>query len=191
VRECRIGDGVEGEVRLIGRVAAQAEQLEAPLSRDACVLYEVALDGNRYREARRAVRAVTFTIDDGTGKADVVFDRADNEPMLVTGLRHITAVVPHDVYVKGRWPFGGSRADAQIEAVSIELGVEPNSVGGPLSAHEGIIRVGDSVWVVGRASRESAPGGESLGYRSPTSKYVVRAAAEAPLTIIKRSASNG
>ena len=173
-------------MRLSGRVAAQAEHLEAPLSRDSCVLYEIVLDGNRYREGMRAVRAVTFTVDDGTGKADVVFDRGDNEPMLVTGPRHVTAVVPHDVSVTGGWPIGGSRADAQIEAVAVELGVEPNSVAGPLSAHEGIIRVGDSVWVVGRASRESAPGGESLGYRSPATKYVLRPSVQAPLTIIKR-----
>ncbi len=73
-----------------------------------------------------------------------------------------------------------------MEAFLNEHGVDPTSVGGRMRASEGLIIVGDHISVVGRASHEIAPGGDSRGYRSPPARYVMRPSEQAPLTLIKR-----
>lgn len=67
----------EGElVRVRGRVLAGERVLEAPLSHRASVYYLATVDQetgrNHWREVAREERYVEFTIDDGTGRIEVI-----------------------------------------------------------------------------------------------------------------------
>ena len=61
-------------------------------------------------------------------------------------------------------------------------------LGSHLAGSEGVIEVGDVVDVLGRGGRLIGPNGQSFthSYRTPPEEYVVEAAEDAPLILVKR-----
>jgi hypothetical protein len=166
----KIGEAREGDVHLAGRVLSQGALLEAPFSRRACVLHDVLVEETilwfGIRKIARALCGSTFSLDDGTGTVDVVLHESE-EPVLVTGPRHVTSVIYRDVWTSSFLGLGSdvyTRA-SRIEGFLFEHGVDATSLNGGVRASEGIIEVGDHI--------------------SPATKYVIRPSEQAPLTIIK------
>jgi hypothetical protein len=186
-RPVAIATEQEGPVLIRGKVAPRREALTSPLSRRDCVYYDTRIDdfGNlapipdaalapngpgipttamlKRRDAR------SFLVTDDTGTALVAFD----------DLAEVVFVVPEHLYLTGR----KLREAADVQQALFGLGVAP---AGSIAVHEAAIFVGDEVTVAGVGRREVAPDGESSGYRSAPRRYVVRAAPDGLLGILKR-----
>src|SRR5262249_41238985 len=131
---------------------------EAPLTRRACVHYELELQGaargrprirpgvvTRLPPRSRDVRSVAFAIDDGTGRALIDPDGAD-----VT------------VEISVRQMSIGEPTELQRRLAAMH-GISPRET----LFREGVLAIGDRVSIIGVALREPDPDGaaRATGYR--------------------------
>lgn len=187
-----IRDAPEGTVHFRGRVLCDGPLLEAPLSGRRCVLHDVLVEelpdvGWTPGRVLRRVRGLRFRIDDGSGTALVVFQGAGPDQRAEIGPRFVECEIPRDARESGG--FFAQRKTPRTDALARELGLPGDRVLGPeLSGSEGVIEVGDIVDVLGRGARRVVPGGQSFGYRAAPEEYVVEAAEDAPLLLVKRAA---
>lgn len=184
-----IRDAPDGTVHLRGRVLCDGPLLEAPLSSRPCVFHDVLVEDSRGRISLRQVRGLRFRIQDDTGIAHVVFADAGYTPPFAAGPRHVSCAISRELR-EGGGMFGLSRV--RLEAPRCEALVNEHGLGdgrafsSRLSGWEGVIEVDDVVDIVGSGSRRPAPGGEASGYRTSPQEYVVEAAEDAPLIVVKR-----
>jgi hypothetical protein len=180
-RRVAIAAAEEGAVLIRGKVSARDERLTSPLTQRACVFYDVRIDNlmapQPSRHSDRLPSTVMlhqrdarpFLVTDETGTALVAFD----------DLADVSFVVDARISLSGR----ELHEATAIHSALGNLGFPPF---GRIAVDEAAIFVGDEVEVAGLGRREVAPDGEPAGRRSPPTRYVVRAGADALLAILKR-----
>lgn len=188
IRLSAIRDAPEGTIHFRGRVLPDEPLLEAPLSGRRCVFHDVLVE--EYSDATgivlRQLRGLPFRIEDGTGTALIAFQGAGPDLRSAIGPRYVDCHIHRDV--KERGGVFLRRKAPRSEALAREYGlIDYGLLGSHLSGAEGVIEVGDVVDVFGRGRHLIGPGGQSLGYRTPPQEYVVEAAVDAPLILVKRS----
>jgi hypothetical protein len=190
VAPSQVADAAEGIVHLAGKVVARGKLLSAVIDRTACVFSDVIVENTGRWPAvimLREVRGVGFDLDDGTGVAEIAFEDQGPSPPLSAGPRFVECAIPRR-RAEGRAQYPGWRPGPIAERILAEHGRKPPGLlHHTCRACEGIIRPGDHVSVIGRGAREVSGDAHAPGYRGAPWRYVVRAAADVPLTISKKS----
>jgi hypothetical protein len=133
----------------------------------------------------RQLRGLPFRIEDGTGSALIAFQGAGPDLRSALGPRFVDCRIPRDVKESGG--VFRRRKAPRSEALAREYGlIDYGLFGSHLAGSEGVIEVGDVVDVLGRGGRLIGPGGQPGGYRTPPEEYVVEAAEDALLILVKR-----
>jgi hypothetical protein len=153
-----IHDVAEGFVLVCGRVEAAGDLLEAPLTRERCVAYDVEMEkGPRQREMR------SFIVVDESGEA------------LIAEGPFVLQLVPYR-YGVTTVPASGTRTSVRWLG-RIEKPVEP------VWYWESTLCVGSLVAVTGTAWREVMADAERPTLRQPPERVVLRGTVDNPLLI--------
>lgn len=165
-------------VKLVGRASALGRPLTAPISERPCLAWHLAIQVRRgsgknkhWRQVHQAMDAVTFSLEDETGRAHV-------------DVRRVRMVLSED----HRAAHGGGWSDGSDEllAYCAEQGIDTSTfLGGsvPVRSREGVIDPGEVVVVMGVARFEEDPSAEGDGYRAVGKRLVLEAPADAPLLL--------
>ena len=110
----RISDAVHGRVRLTGVARARLPPVEAPFSGRPCLAYEIVIQFKMPHGPAAIVRlidGVSFTLDDGSGLAEVHIDDAVWLPDRCGPPGLSVVVAPHETVVVR----AGGAKDARVE----------------------------------------------------------------------------
>ena len=165
--------------KVVGRVRAEGEMLEAPLSGKACVLYEVLVESrtesSAYYPPAAAGKAVPFWVEEG--ELRVLVDPRSVRTWLKPQLVDNTGVLrePPEALVRFLRERGRSERT--------EWGRQP------LAYCETAIAEGDTVAVIGVARSEVDPnaGPELMGYRASPTRMRMLATEEHPVLVSNRA----
>ncbi len=180
VPKVALADGRTGVVRVAGQLSYAAQPLSAPLSGRACAYYEVRVEEWRsngksgsWRVLIREVLGQPFLLQDPSGRAFVHLDASSE------------IVVNKDFQDKS-----GTFNDAKghLEAFLARHGQSSTGLLGfnkKLRYLEGVLEAGETVTVVGVASREPdpTPNPQFSGYREQPTWMVVRRGPERGLLV--------
>jgi hypothetical protein len=156
--------------RIVGIVAAREALLPSRLGREPCIGYGIAIE-TRYQD----------------GNWQTVLTTADCESFVVTDDSETVVVEPPLVIAldpyDGAWtnlPEGVLNTPAH--KLLQEVGWSPGPLDGEMRCQEVVLRPGDRVSVVGRATLEIDPGGRG-SFRSPPMLNHIRGSDEEPVVV--------